>query len=88
MSLISAEQAKRNADAFDLSREQVLEKVAQSINANSKSGKREVVIKFLQSAVSDDELNYVKVKLKAQGFKVVDLTPQVKSDSHALKIKW
>ncbi len=88
MSLISAEQAKSNAEAFDLNRDQVLDKVNNSIAANSKVGKRDVVMKFLKTAVSNDELDYVKGKLRDQGYDVSDLTQKLNGDSHALKIEW
>ena len=67
MSLISAQEARENADKFSLSSDEMLNEVANAISANSKLGKTEIVVAFLSKVVDQSELNFVEKSLKEKG---------------------
>ena len=70
MSLISAQEARENADKFSLSSDEMLNEVANAISANSKSGKTEIAVAYLSKAVDQSELNFVEKSLKEKGYSV------------------
>ena len=70
MSLISAQEARENADKFSLSSDEMLNEVANAISANSKLGKTEIVVAFLSKVVDQSELNFVEKSLKEKGYSV------------------
>ena len=52
MSLISAQEARENAEKFSLSADEMLTQVANSISANSKAGNTEIMVGFLAKVVA------------------------------------
>ena len=67
MSLISAQEARENAEKFSLSADEMLTQVANSISANSKAGNTEIMVGFLAKVVDQSELNFVEKSLKEKG---------------------
>ena len=70
MSLISAQEARENAEKFSLSADEMLTQVANSISANSKAGNTEIIVGFLAKVVDQAELNFVEKSLKEKGYTV------------------
>ncbi|MCH2017308.1 hypothetical protein MKX17_15505 [Acinetobacter ursingii] len=70
MSLISAQEARENAEKFSLSADEILKQVANSISANSKAGNTEIIVGFLAKVVDQAELNFVEKSLKEKGYTV------------------
>ena len=70
MSLISAQEARENAEKFSLSADEMLKQVANSISANSKAGNTEIIVGFLAKVVDQSELNFVEKSLKEKGYTV------------------
>ena len=70
MSLISAQEARENAEKFSLSADEMLTQVANSISANSKAGNTEIMVGFLAKVVDQSELNFVEKSLKEKGYTV------------------
>ena len=70
MSLISAQEARENAEKFSLSADEMLKQVANSISANSKAGNTEIIVGFLAKVVDQAELNFVEKSLKEKGYTV------------------
>jgi hypothetical protein len=70
MSLISAQEARENAEKFSLSADEILKQVANSISANSKAGNTEIIVGFLAKVVDQGELNFVEKSLKEKGYTV------------------
>ena len=70
MSLISAQEARENAEKFSLSADEMLTQVANSISANSKAGNTEIMVGFLAKVVDQAELNFVEKSLKEKGYTV------------------
>ena len=70
MSLISAQEARENAEKFSLSADEILKQVANSISANSKAGNTEIMVGFLAKVVDQSELNFVEKSLKEKGYTV------------------
>jgi hypothetical protein len=68
MSLITAQQARENAEKFNLSADEILKKIVDSISANSKVGETEITVSFLAKVVDQSELNFVENKLKEKGY--------------------
>ena len=67
MSLISAQEARENAEKFSLSADEMLTQVANSISANSKASNTEIMVGFLAKVVDQSELNFVEKSLKEKG---------------------
>ena len=44
MPLISVDKARQNSASFDLTKDQIVEEISRSIDANSKSGVRSIVV--------------------------------------------
>ena len=70
MSLITAQQARENAEKFSLSADEMLKTIADIISANSKVGKTEVIVSFLSKVVDQNELTFVENSLKEKGYTV------------------
>lgn len=70
MSLISAQEARENAEKFGLSADEMLKQVANAISANSKAGNTEIIVGFLAKVVDQSELNFVEKSLKEKGYTV------------------
>ena len=70
MSLISAQEARENAEKFSLSADEMLTQVANSISANSKASNTEIMVGFLAKVVDQSELNVVEKSLKEKGYTV------------------
>lgn len=70
MSLISAQEARENADKFSLSSDEMLKTIADSISANSKLGKTEITVSFLSKVVDQGELDFVEGSLKSKGYNI------------------
>ena len=70
MSLISAQEARENAEKFSLSADEILNEIVHSISANSKLGKTEIIVAFLSKVVDQSELNFVENSLKDKGYNV------------------
>ena len=70
MSLITAQEARENAEKFSLSADEMLTQVANSISANSKAGNTEIMVGFLAKVVDQSELNFVEKSLKEKGYTV------------------
>ena len=70
MSLITAQQARENAEKFSLSADEMLKTIADIISANSKVGKTEVIVRFLSKVVDQNELTFVENSLKEKGYTV------------------
>ena len=88
MSLIPVDKARTQSAAFDLSQEQVLKNISDSIDANSKSGRRLVVMSYLKSAVSQQELDGALEKVRQNGYVVEIMQNSVDKDSHLIKVSW
>ncbi len=70
MSVITAQQARENAEKFSLSADEMLKTIADIISANSKVGKTEVIVSFLSKVVDQNELTFVENSLKEKGYTV------------------
>jgi len=70
MSLITAQQARENAERFSLSADEMLKTIADTISANSKVGKTEIIVSFLSKVVDQNELTFVENSLKEKGYTV------------------
>ncbi len=70
MSLITAQEARENAEKFSLSADEILNEIVHSISANSKLGKTEIIVAFLSKVVDQSELNFVENSLKDKGYNV------------------
>lgn len=70
MSLITAQQARENAEKFSLSADEMLKTIADTISANSKVGKTEIIVGFLSKFIDQNELNFVEDSLKVKGYTV------------------
>lgn len=70
MSLITAQQARENAERFSLSADEMLKTIADLISANSKVGKTEIIVGFLSKVVDQNELTFVENSLKEKGYTV------------------
>lgn len=68
MSLINANEARKNAESFDLTAAQVLDEIGSTIKACSKIGKNSATCSFLRSAVNEQELEIVKSTLIEKGY--------------------
>lgn len=84
--LISATEAKQNAEAFDLTCDQMIAQIANLIEANSKAGTRFVVAGFLKSAVTAQELDKAIELIAAKGY-LVD-SAVTSPESRAIRISW
>ena len=70
MSLITAQEARENAEKFSLSADEILNEIVHSISANSKLGKTEIIVAFLSKVVDQSELNFVENSLTDKGYNV------------------
>lgn len=70
MSLITAQQARENAEKVSLSADEMLTTIADLISANSKVGKTEIIVSFLSKVVDQNELTFVENSLKGKGYTV------------------
>lgn len=86
--IISAEQARQNTKAYDLKYEEVVNKIANSIEANSKHGHSEVSMVFLKQAVSDAELSKALEAVRTKGFKAQIIPRPSCNDSNHIKVSW
>ncbi|WP_290654108.1 hypothetical protein [Idiomarina sp.] len=88
MSLISADQARTQSQSFDLTQQQVLDQIAKLIDGNSKVGKKEVVVQFLKSAVSKQELENSLAQVRGAGYSVELIEAKSESEKFSVKINW
>jgi|GEM_PF-1838754 len=86
--LISAEQARENAEKFNLTSNQVIAEIAQSIEANSKAGNTCLIMSFKKTAVSGHEMEVVLAALVKKGFRAARHDIQPKETETSIKIEW
>ncbi len=86
--LISADQARENAEKFNLTSNQVIAEIAQSVEANSKAGNTSLLKSFKKTAVSGHEMAVVLAALVEKGFRAARHDIQPKEDETCIKIEW
>lgn len=88
MSLISADEARKQSESFDLTEQQVFDQISQLINGNSKAGKKSIVAQFLSSAVSKQELAGALEKVREKGYSVELIQNKEESEKNSVRISW
>ena len=87
MSLIPVEKARAQSISFDMSQEQVLEKISFYIDANSKGGARLVIMDFFKSAVSQQELDGALATLRSNGY-TVEVLNSNSDQQFSIRVSW
>ena len=88
MPLISADKARQNSASFDLTKDQIVEEISHSIDANSKSGVRSIVVQYLRSAVSQQELEDALSSVRSQGYTTEIIENAADKEKMTAKICW
>lgn len=83
--LISAEEARSNAEKFDLSSKQIFDQISQSISANSKAGAREIIVEFRKNAASNSEIEKAISLVREEGYEV---ETKMSADFTSVKVAW
>lgn len=83
--LISADEARSNSENFDLSSEQIFDKISQSILANSKAGAREITVSFRKNVASNSEIEKAVTIIRESGYQVES---RVLEDFIYIKVTW
>lgn len=83
--LISAEEARANAEKFDLSSQQILDEISQSISANSQVGARKIIVDFRKDAASDSEVEKAIAAVREKGYEV---ETKALKDFVQVKVAW
>lgn len=86
--MITADQARQNAEQFDLTADEILAKIEQSIDANSRAGAKSILTSFKKAAASDAEIQEVLGKLNAAGFDASLNNIQPNPDETVVRIEW
>ncbi|MET1113420.1 MAG: hypothetical protein ABWY08_00505 [Comamonas sp.] len=88
MFLISADKAREQSSSFDLSQEQIVAGIAEAINANSKAGKRSIVMQYLTSAASQQELDAALATVCSQGYTAEFIDAGSNQEHVSVRIGW
>jgi hypothetical protein len=88
MSLIPADKAREQSSAFDLSEEQIVASIAKSIDASSKVGKRTIVMQYLTSAVSQQELDGALAVVRSKGYTADLISAATTQEKFSVQISW
>jgi len=88
MSLIPVEKAREQSTTFDMSQEQVVEKLSFYIDANSKAGARVVIMNFYKSAVSQQELDGALATVRSSGYAVEVLNNASDEEQFSIRVSW
>lgn len=85
---ISADQARQNTKAYNSQYEGVVNKIAISIEANSKHGHSAVSMIFLKQVASEAELSKALETVRTKGFKTQVISQPNCNDSTHIKVSW
>jgi hypothetical protein len=88
MSLIPAEKARAQSTSFDMSQEQVLENISSSIEVSSKLGERTTVVRYLKSAVSQQELDAALATVRTGGYTVEMINGAHDKEAFLIRVSW
>ncbi|MEB2111071.1 hypothetical protein JH275_01765 [Xanthomonas campestris pv. campestris] len=88
MSLIPADKAREQSSSFDLSQEQVVAGIADAIDANSKAGKRSIVMQYFTSAVSQQEIDGALATVRSKGYTAELINSGSNQEQFSVQISW
>lgn len=88
MNFISAEKAREQSSSFNLTQEEVIAEIGGLIDANSKAGKRSVVVKYMASVISREDVDAVLVIVRGHGYDAEFVDDDSDREQFFVRISW